>query len=52
MYVGSKYVSDATDDPWLFHINGNAIYHVGDPEFRALVKQVRYRIVVLRLGLA
>jgi hypothetical protein len=42
IYAGPKYVSDETDSPWLFHINGNAIYHVGDPEFRDYIKKVRY----------
>ena len=35
-------MSDETDSPWLFHINGNAIYHVGDPDFRDYIKKVRY----------
>ncbi len=41
MYTGPKFVSDETSDPWLFHINGNAIYHVGDQEWRAFIKDVR-----------
>lgn len=42
IYAGPKYVSDETDSPWLFHINGNAIYHVGDPGFRDYIKKLRY----------
>ncbi|ELR23416.1 uncharacterized protein ACA1_070020 [Acanthamoeba castellanii str. Neff] len=41
IYAGPKYVSDETDSPWLFHINGNAIYHVGDPGFRDYIKKLR-----------
>ncbi len=41
MYTGTKYVSEDTSDPWLFHINGNAIYHVGDEDWRAFIKDVR-----------
>ncbi|KAL6072081.1 Glycosyltransferase family 15 protein [Balamuthia mandrillaris] len=42
MYVGRKYVSNEhRPDPWLYHINGNALYHVGDPQLRAFMKEVR-----------
>lgn len=43
MYVGSKFVDDDTSSPWLYHINGNSIYHVGDWQWRQFLKEVKHK---------
>jgi len=41
MYVGPKFVDESTSAPWLYHINGNSIFHVADWEWRSFLGEVK-----------